>query len=138
MAQPAHRILRAAFLSGLLLCPACGGLPSHPDDLGLLPVLSVTQGVRGPYEDKDRCQIVMDVMVMMPDCGAFGKVTERIDGNTFHFEAHASYYGACAGSPTESGFGICLPGNLLGPAPPIPTGTYFVEVNGVTGTFTVP
>jgi hypothetical protein len=81
----------------------------------------------------------MEVDLIMPDCGAFGPWTERVEGNTFHFAMHASYFGNCTGAPTQSGTSLCLPGLFNNPPPPpLPAGTYTVEVNGVTGDFTIP
>jgi len=119
-------------------CLSCSGLPSHPDDLGLIPVLRVYRGELAA-DWKDLCQVDMEVDVMMPDCGAFGPMPERVEGNTFHFALHATYFGNCTGAPDQESLSLCLPGKFQNPPPPpLPAGTYFVEVNGVTGTFTMP
>jgi hypothetical protein len=126
-----------------LAFPACGSQqPKEGEDLGLVRVLSVSQGVVGPY-NQGQCQVDVDVEAMLPHCGAWGDFPlKSVDGNTFHYEAHAAYSGfACANGPGwyETGVGMCMPGaGQLTQPPPLPAGTYYVEVNGVTGSFTIP
>ena len=131
---------RAALAMGLLACLACSAsLPDQDEPLLLLNVISVRQGEIGPY-DKELCQVSMDVEVWMPDCGIWSHTDHRREGNTFHFAMFSGYsQSACLGRGTyRDGTSICLPGIRANPPPPpLPSGTYYLVVNGVTGSFTI-
>jgi hypothetical protein len=123
---------------GLALCLGCGGLPDRDEQLLLLRVLSVQRGVIGPY-DQELCQVSMDVEVIMPDCGIWGRHDDRVDGNTFHFDLFAAYSATACHGTSQDSTSLCLPGlHRNPPPPPLPPGTYNVVVNGVTGSFTIP
>lgn len=142
MRKPSRLIARTSLTVGLLGLLSCGGpqQPKEGDDLGLIQVTSVQQVAVGPYQTQ-QCQVAMDVLAILPHCGALGETKETVEGNTFHFEVHASYSAfACTygPGPSQGGLGLCLPG--MGqdpPPPPLPAGTYYVDVNGVTGSFTI-
>jgi hypothetical protein len=125
---------------GLVSSSGCGAKPpSQGDDLGLAHVLRIYQVDVGPADHR-LCQVKMDVAVLLPNCGVFGAGPYGWEGSTFHLEMHANYFAnACYGAAYEADSELCLPGNFQDPPPPpLPTGPYQVEVNGVTGSFTIP
>jgi hypothetical protein len=140
MAYSRH-LERTVLAVGLLTCLGCSAsLPERDEPVLQVSVISVKQGVVPPDQLRI-CQVWMDVEALMPDCGVWGHHDFRRIDDTFHFAVFAEFkQDACHGRGTQQdGISICLPGNGADPPPPpLPSGTYNVVVNGVTGSFTIP
>ena len=141
--------LRVGALALCLLATDCGGdSPTDPGD----PLLEVV-GIRmtslntgyperppGTPLSSPVCQVVVNVMVILPDiCAGFSDFRNLgREGNTFRFEIHTPGSRGC-GLPVSGDIDLCLPG--LGEDPPPPalgSGHYVVIVNGFTGGFDIP
>ena len=123
-------------VASMLALPGCGASPTSPGELPLLRVLRISQmPLDLTLGAVLRCQVTMDVQVVLPDCTGFGHIDSSIEGNTYRYELRGSRATRCTGQVTDSlqlciGPGIESPGRL-------PPGDYSVVVNGVSGSFLI-
>lgn len=132
----------------------CGGGGENPVAApALLEVMSVTLTRINPvYPERDPqdsavslvCHVDLEVAVAHPNgCMQYttGPNKDHREGSRFVFFLYdGSTLESRCGPPVVGTVGLCLPGdNPDGtPQPPLPAGTYTVEVNGVTTSFDIP